>query len=212
MEQPTSMLDATKLEKVLDLNIKFQKQRDASNDLNADNYLIVPAATINQILDDKTAMLLLAVLSLNGNKLNIHFLASDKTGQSVTPKPPGNYGSIKKEHTQLKEKIKNDNKSPLNLSDFPLVIKMGKDDFIRLRQATKCQSYIIFPMIETGWGNPDPKANQDIHLTLGIVASEQNSDEINEQHKSGLPTGESWPEDTFTWFSNPAGGIIIPEY
>jgi hypothetical protein len=195
------------------LNSEFIIRKNQHGGLESDKVILVEKKAVNEILDDKDATFLIAVIGIRENgasekKLYFDIVGSNKSGNGVSEKiPEPVYKAIKGRQKAFKEKIKVDGKIPIGLKDFPLVIKMEKSGLERIRNVTKCMYYHFYPSIDNDCSKV-AKISGEPYFTISILGSEADSQIVSRQHtQSGLFGEETWPRQNFTWHSN----VIIPE-
>jgi hypothetical protein len=202
-------------QKIMDKHTEFvtNNHNDNANNvtgLSATDYIVIDRSGIDAILKNKEKSIL-SVMGWDGHKLTVDVLPIDSAATPVLP----NGSPLKMKQDALKMKI--GTKRPLGLDAFPLLIKMERNGFERIEDATSCRSFLFFPCIQKEWEN-DPHAdeNHKRHFTLGVLGSEPDRDVVNHLHigknvkqgekrklvaLSSLYGEETWPEANFSWYT-----------
>jgi hypothetical protein len=198
----------------------FRLRNNYNRDILADSPNVVKDS--NQVISylsssaNPNPKYLIAVLGLDQNKkLTIDGWPSDATGTTCLSLPD----SIKNRHRALKTMLDNLKSKPpyfFNLDDFPLLIKMETKGFHRLHNTLHPKVFLFYACVQNGFKNgDDPTRKHYRHFSVGILASEHNSNAVNSHHskkfteKDAVDGEETWPEENFVWYTDSSKDFIL---
>jgi hypothetical protein len=197
-------LMASDYAKIMEYHVDFGAR--AGNSVKAFPFLQfydADSTLINSILRSEDCKYVIAVLGVdNAKSFSVDFIGSNKDGTEGLPGSNPDYEKIKEKNKALIDLLDPSN-LPLGLDDFPLLIKMEKDDFNTIRDLTKCPKYF-------GYLGIDPTDVQ--HLTVSILGCDKEGFRVNPMHiNDNLPGGETWPIANFTFLKkSQAGDTKLP--
>ncbi len=201
------ILAKTPYSTIMKMHDSFDRSRSHEIKLNKKVRFELDVQTLNllkgQELESITAIF--GVVGRSSKDLTAQFEAETKNGEKILLTPAVTDRNSK----ELAKLIRDANKFPIGLKDFPNTIKMDGIGINRIIRETGCKKLFFYPCIENGWKNDivtDP--NRIVHLTLGVLGSDKEGDRVHDGHKipHGLVTAiygeETWPYANFTWYGN----------
>lgn len=166
----------------------------------------IDLARIDKIRQATKCRYFLAVFGFQKAIFSVSIIGSNEKGNDVSPiYRPADYPQIRWDYMALINELKKaGGKIPLNLNDFPLVIKMDADEIIDIIKETKCKNLLGYLGIESQSGVEK--------LTISILGSDASGINPHPGHLDGTIDGsETWPLKNFTFFKTwKSTDIVLP--
>lgn len=191
----------TSYEIVMKLNAAFNEWQTKNKPrLRFPSFLAIPVETFDTINKETDGTNYVAITGTDGTRLTVGFAGTSSVITRLQENVPTDFERTVSFNEALRRNYSRLGLPP-ELEDFPLAIKMPKDNIDRVIGETGCKYLLLFPGLENN------------RITLSILGSEPDSPTPHILHVTDVVRAEeTWPDEDVTFLikKQPETDIVMP--